>query len=152
MSLPTSLQRTIKEKIRDRVSALPSVYKAYTFEKFPFDGFPTVTINNGDVEGEFWSTAENRRIYGYRIRIWFQVGQTPSDASDDRMQNAEEVVAKVAEEIMNALDSDFELGQYNADVLYLDAVDMINLDYTLEEGGFGKVTELTVRVHTDYSV
>lgn len=151
MSLQTSLARTIKEEIRDKIVALSSVEIVYTFEPTDLRGFPAVIVKYGDVDGEFWATNENQRIYGYKIIVLDQIGQTHAGINDDRLQEAEENVAKVVEDIMNALDSDYELGQFNAEVVFLDAVDVLYQPYSYPAGeALG--AELTVRVHTFYDV
>jgi len=151
MTLGTSLNRTLREQIRNKIDELDSVHKVYTYPKLPFEGDPTVLVLQGDMEGEFWSTAENRRIYGFRIITLFNVGQSLQNIDDDRMQYAHEAIGQVVEEIINALDSDYELGQFSSQVLYLDALDVVfsEVEY---EGGYAHSAELTVRVHTDYSV
>lgn len=146
-TLPQSLARNVKEQIRDKISALANVTKVYTFDHLPLEGSPAVFIKYGTMEGEFWSTAENMRIYAYNIKVLIQIGNTPNDVSNDRLQQAEEELAVTVEDIINALDTDYELGQFNADVVYLDALDVIYGEYSYE-GGYAKGAELTVRVHT----
>lgn len=149
--LPQSLARTIKEQIRDKVSALSNVAKVYTFDRLPLDASPTVIVKYASMEGEFWSTNENRRIYAYNIKILIPMGNTPNDVNNDRLQQVEEELAVVVEDIINSLDSDYELDQFNAQVLFLDALDVLYGEYSYE-GGWAKGAELTVRVHTDYEI
>lgn len=146
-TLPQSLARRIKEQIRDKISALSNVTKVYTFDKLPLEASPTVIVKYGSMDGEFWSTQENMRVYAYNIKVLVQIGNTPNDVLNDRLQQAEEEVAVTVEDIMNVLDSDFELSQFNSDVVYLDALDVVYAEYEYE-GGFAKGAELTVRVHT----
>lgn len=150
-TLPNSLNRKIKEQIRDKISALSNVSKVYTFDRIPLEASPTVIVKYGNMEGEFWTTSENMRIYSYNIKVLVQIGNTPNDVTNDRLQQAEEEVAVTVEDIINVLDSNYELNQFNADVLFLDAVDMLQQEYQYE-GGYAKGAELTVRVHTVFDV
>lgn len=150
-TLGNSLNRTIKEKLKDRISALPSVAKCYTFERIPLEEYPAVFIKYGAMDGEFASTSENRRTYSYTIRVIVPIGKDLNGVQDDRLQWADEAVAQVVEEIINSLDNDFELDQYNADVLYMRALDVLYTDFSYE-GGFASGAVLTLEVVTDYTV
>lgn len=112
--------------------------------------FPAVFVKVSGVDGEFWTNAENMRVYSYRVLILFQIGQTPTDVTNDRMQNAEDAVAQVVDEILNVIDSDYELDDYGL-VLFIDAVDSTYGEYSYE-GGYAKGAELTIRVHSQYTV
>lgn len=151
MTLGDSLARRIKEQIRDKISALSEVEKCYTFMRFPLEGWPTVFVMYGNVEGEFSSNTHNQRTYGYRITVLYQVGQDFQSVDDDRMQNAEEAIGQVVEKILNAVETDYELGQFNAEVLFVEALDVTygESDY---EGGYAKSAEFTVNVVTEHLV
>lgn len=151
MALGTSLARTIKERIRDKIDALESVAKVYTFDKFPLEQFPTVIVKYGSMEGEYWSTSENRRNYSYDITVLFQIGSDVNNVDSDRLQYAEEAIGQVVEEIINALDSDYELGQFNADVTHLSALDVTYTEFEYE-GGYAKGANITVIANTFYDL
>lgn len=151
MSLGNSLAREIKEQIRDKISALSDVQKCYTFMKLPLEGWPTVFVLYGNVEGEFSSNSENSRVYGYRIAVLYQVGQDFQNVQDDRMQNAEEAIGQVVESILNAIETDFTLSGFNAEVLYVNALD-VTYGESEYEGGYAKSAEFTVNVYTEHNV
>lgn len=151
MSLGNSLARSIKEQIRDKIDALDDVEKVYTFVNLPLEGWPTVFVTYGNVEGEFSSNVENRRTYGYRITVLFQVGQDFQNIDDDRMQYAEEAIGQVVESILNTIDTDYELGQFNAEVLFIQALDA-TYGETEYSGGYAKSAEFTVNVVTEHNV
>lgn len=151
MSLGDSLSRRIKEQIRDKIDALSDVEKVYTFMKLPLEGWPTVFVVNGNVEGEFSSNAENSRVYGYRIIVLFQVGQNFQSIDDDRMQYAEEAIGQVVESILNAIETDYTLGDFNAEVLFVRALD-VSYGETEYEGGYAKSAEFSVNVYTEHDV
>lgn len=151
MTLGNSLSREIKEQIRDKISALTDVQKCYTFMKLPLEGWPTVFVLNGNIEGEFSSNSHNSRVYGYRIVVLYQVGQNFQNVNDDRMQNAEEAIGQVVENILNAIETDYTLNDFNAEVLYVNALDM-TFGETEYEGGYAKSAEFTANVYTEHNV
>lgn len=151
MALGDSLARRIKEEIRDKISALSDVEKVYTFMKLPLEGWPTVFVMYGNVEGEFSSNVENSRVYGYRILVLFQVGQDYQNVNDDRMQNAEEAIGQVVEKILNVIETDYTLNDFNAEVLFVRALDVVYGE-TEYDGGYAKSAEFTVNVYTEHNV
>ena len=151
MALGESLARDIKEQIRNKISALSDVEKVYTFMKLPLEGWPTVFVMYGNVEGEFSSNSENSRVYGYRILVLYQVGQSFQDIQDDRMQNAEEAIGQVVESILNTIETDYELSNFNSEVLFVKALD-VTYGETEYDGGYAKSAEFTVNVYTEHNV
>ena len=151
MALGESLARDIKEQIRNKISALSDVEKVYTFMKLPLEGWPTVFVMYGNVEGEFSSNSENSRVYGYRILVLYQVGQSFQDIQDDRMQNAEEAIGQVVESILNTIETDYELSNFNSEVLFVRALD-VTYGETEYDGGYAKSAEFTVNVYTEHNV
>ena len=151
MALGESLNRDIKEQIRNKISALSDVEKVYTFMKLPLEGWPTVFVMYGNAEGEFSSNSENSRVYGYRILVLYQVGQSFQDIQDDRMQNAEEAIGQVVESILNTIETDYELSNFNSEVLFVKALD-VTYGETEYDGGYAKSAEFTVNVYTEHNV
>jgi hypothetical protein len=151
LALGNSLAREIKEQIRDKISALSDVQKCYTFMKLPLEGWPTVFVLYGNIEGEFSSNRENSRVYGYRIIVLYQVGQDFQSVNDDRMQNAEEAIGQVVEQILNSIETDFTLDGFNSEVLFVNALD-VTYGETEYEGGYAKSAEFTCNVYTEHGV
>lgn len=149
VTLGDSLSRRIKEQIMSKIGACASVAKVYGYDHLPLDQFPAVMIKNGSMLGEFATTSENRRIYSYSTKILVPIGKDLNNVADERLQWAEEAVGQVVEEIINTLDTNFELGQFNANVLYIKALDVLYSEYSYE-GGYAKGAELTLEVVTDY--
>lgn len=145
-----SASSRIKYQLIKAISANSSAAKVYGFEKLPLTQFPAVIVKTANLEGEFWTNATNMRVYSYRVTILYQVGNTPSDVTEDRMQFAEDAVSQVVDEIINVLDSDYELGQYQL-VRFIEAADGVYQPYEYE-GGYAMGAELTIRVHTEYTV
>lgn len=151
VQLGDSLNRRVKEQIIKKVDACASIAKVYGFDKLPITQWPVAFIKYGSMDGEFATTSENRRIYSYSCKVLIPIGKTPNEVTDDRLQFAEEALGQVVEEIINTLDTNFELGQFNANVLYTKALDVLYTEYEYE-GGYAKGAELTIQVVTDYDV
>lgn len=150
-TLGDSLNRRIKEQLIDKIDTCASVAKVYGFDKIPLEQYPAVIVKYGSMEGEFVTTSENRRVYAYLTKVIVPMGKDVNNLTDDRVEFAEEAVGQVVEEIMNIVDSNFELGQFNAQVLYVRAVDVVYNEYSYP-GGYAYGAELTIQVVTDYSV
>lgn len=144
-----SVAKTVKDLIVAKVQALSSVQVVYKHEEVNPTGFPAVCIVATGQDGEFVTTTENRRIYSYRVFVHMPIGQDLNDVSGDRLDNAEDVVATVIDQIINAIDTDYDLDA--STVLWVAAVDS-DYQYTLLETGWAKTAMCTVRVNTDYQV
>lgn len=146
MSLSIDIKKLLIQKIND----CPSVEEVYGFEKPNPEGFPAVFIRPTDMEGEFASNLENSRVYAYRVLIIFPVGKDfIPDSEKNRLDYAEDVVAQVIDEIINAVDTDYVLD--GTTVLFVNAADVVWGDYNLENG-VARAAELTLRVYTEYRV
>lgn len=140
----------IKDQIIDKIDALTSVQKVYPSEKINPEGWPAVFVKTTGVEGEFSSNAENSRIYAYRCTILFPLGQDFVPESErERLDYAERVLNGVLDDIINTVDTDYELD--GAPVLFVNAADAIWGIYTYE-GGVAEAAEITLRVYTDKTI
>lgn len=142
-----SVSTTIKYQLISKIQACPSVQVVYGYEEINPSGFPSVFIKAANMEGEFGSTAENSRVYAYTALILFPIGQDMEvPKTINRLQYAEETVATVVDEIINSIDTDFELD--GSPVLFTNAADVLWGEYTYE-GGVAKAAQLTLRVYTE---
>lgn len=144
----------IKKEIIRKIQSLASVQKVYPAEKINPKGWPAVFVTTSGAEGEFSSNAENSRVYEYAVLVLFPEGQDFVPSSEaDRLDYAENVVGEVVDEIINAVDTDFELDGKPTDttVLFVNAADftMGKYDY---EGGIAKAGLITLRVYTEVTV
>lgn len=145
-----SVSITIKNMILDKVRALSSVQSVYGWEELNPNGFPAVFIVTSDLEGEFVSTAENLRYYSFRITIVFPIGKDfIPEAQQDRLDYAEQTIATVVDEIIDAVDTDFELD--GSPVIFSDAADAQWGEVQLETG-VAKAVQITIRVYTEKRV
>lgn len=147
-----SVSTDIKNHIKANVQSCPSVQVVYGHEELNPTGFPAVMITATDMQGEFTSTAENSRIYAFRLFILFGIGQDYNGPSEtNRMEYAEQVIATVIDEIINVSDIDFELDGSDATVLFVEAADTV-WGYTALENGDARTAEITLRVYTEKRV
>lgn len=145
-----SASDSIKHEIITKISALSSVHVCYGTEKLNPKGFPAVFVTLQGIDGEFSSTAENRRIYSYRAFAMYPIGPSIDTATEEALAKAERVLAQVLEDIINTIDSDFELND-NSQVLFTEAADS-DFGYIEYEGGWAKSAQITLRVQNDYLV
>lgn len=145
-----SVSTTIKNQLKTIIEACPSVQVVYGHEEINPTGFPAVFVKAGDMDGDFSSTAENKRFYSYKVLVLYGIGQDAAVPDGiNRLEHAEQVVATVIDEIINAVDNDFELD--GTPVLYVEAADVAWGEYTYE-GGVAKAAIITLRVCTEHNV
>lgn len=143
--------RTIKQGLIEKVSAIPEFNKVYGYERLNPGGFPAAFITFAGQENEFWTNAENKRVYIYRMLVLFQIGNTPlGEVNPDEMEVAEEAIQDLVEDAIDAVDSDYTLGN-STEVLYIDAV-LGEPGYVEYEGGVARSAEVMLRVHSVYTV
>lgn len=146
-----SASNDIKNAIMTKLSALPDFNKVYSYEKLQPEGFPAAFVTTTGVENEFHSTAENKRVYGYRVLILMQGGQgLPQDAPADVMDTAEQGIQELVGEAIDALDSDITLDD-NAQVVFV-AASIGEYGYVEFEGGWARSAEVLINVHSIFIV
>lgn len=144
-----SVSITIKDQIIDKIEALSSVQAVYPSEKINPTGFPAVFVTTTDMEGEFSSNVENSRVYAYRVVVAFPMAQDfVPDSEKERLDYAERVVSEVIDEIINAVDTDYEL---DSPVLFVNAADC-EWGFIEYEGGEAKAGQITLRVYTEKNI
>lgn len=149
-----SAMSMIKQQIISKIDNLESVQKVYPAEVPNPDGWPAVFVTAADLEGEFSSNAENSRTYAYNVVILLPEGQDyPTSSQYERLDYTEKVVGEVVDEIINAVDTDFELDSLPNDttVLFVNAADCQWGKYPYE-GGVAKAAQVTLRVYTEVTV
>lgn len=149
-----SAMSEIKKQIISKIESLQSVQKVYPAEIPNPKGWPCVFVTAADLEGEFSSNAENSRVYAYNVLVMFSEGQNFVASSEyERLDYSEKVVGQVVDEIINAIDTDFELDSLPNDttVLFVNAADCQWGRYEYE-GGVAKAAQITLRVYTEVTV
>jgi hypothetical protein len=140
--------KQIKLELIDKVQAVAAVNHVYSFEKMNPDGFPAAFITFSGTENEFYSNAENQRVYIYRCLVLCQIGQTLDNAN--QVEAAESAIEDLVGDIIDAIDSDYTLGDY-VQVLFVDAA-IGQPGYVEYEGGWARSAEIMLRVHSMFVV
>lgn len=140
--------KNIKQSIITNLQAVSTLNKVYAYEKVNPAGFPAAFVTFMGTENEFYSNAENKRVFVYRILVLAQIGQNRDDS--DRVERAEEVIEAVVGDVLGALDSDIELDN-NSQVVFMEAA-LGEPGYVEYEGGWARSAEITARVHSIYLV
>lgn len=148
--MSVSVSVTIKNQIKAKIQSCPSVQVVYGYEEVNPSGWPAVMLTPQNVNGEFSSNTENSRAYAYKVLILFTLGQDMEEPKTmDRLEYAENVIATVIDEIINAVDNDFELD--GTPVLYVNAADA-QWGYTAAEFGEARSAEITLNVYTEVTI
>lgn len=145
-----SISTTVKNQLKDFIQNLPSVQKTYGHEELNPSGFPAVFVVPGDMQGEFVANNANSRVYAFKITCVFPTGQDfVKDNTANREEYAEETIATVLDEIINAVDTNFILE--GTPVLYANAAD-IQWGKANLENGVCKAAQISLRIYTEYEV
>lgn len=96
---------TISSKIAQKLGETGSIKAVYEYESGNPDGkYPLATVTPRDFEGEYASTAHNKRSYYFNINIYQERTETGFGA-----EKAERVVREAVDEIVTAFDMDTTL-------------------------------------------
>lgn len=140
----------IREQIKTKVQSCASVQAVYGYEEVNPSGWPCVIITLQGLEGEFSSNTENSRVYKFRLLIMFPLGtdiETPKTLN--RLEYAEQVNTTVIDEIITAVDNNFELD--GSPVLFVNASD-VTWGYVAAEFGEARSAEITLNVYTEITI
>ena len=141
---------TIKNQIKAKIQTCPSVQVVYGYEEVNPSGWPAVMLTPADMNGEFSSNTENSRIYGYKCQILFSLGQDmESPKTLNRLEYAENTIATVIDEIINAIDDNYELDR--SPVLYVNAAD-VSWEYVTGEFGEARSATIVLNVYTEITI
>lgn len=146
-----SISTTVKNQLIDIIENLDSVKVTYGHEEMNPSGWPAVFIEATGMTGEFVSTSTNSRVYAFRVTIVFPLSQEMPElpAGTNRLEYAEQTIAVVVDEIINAVDTDFELE--GTPVLYVEAADAEWGEAAIEVG-IVKAVQITLRIYTEFQV
>lgn len=140
--------KQIKQEIVNKLSAVDSLNKVYNFEKMNPDGFPAAFVTFTGSDNEFFTNAENKRVYSYRVLVLAQIGQNRD--TPDQVDKAEQVIQDVLGDVLDAFDSDITLRD-NVQVIYSEAA-IGESGYMEYEGGWARSAEITLKIHSIYVV
>lgn len=140
--------KNIKANLVTKISSISSINKVYDYEKINPDGFPAAFVTFTGNDNEFYTTAENKRIYTYRILVLAPIGQDLSNTP--ALEQAEQTIEDCTGDILDALDSDITLDG-NVQVIFV-AASVGQPGYVSYEGGQARSGEITVKIHSLYLV
>lgn len=140
--------KNIKKGIMTNIAAVASINKVYDHEKINPAGFPAAFVTFSGTENEFYTTAENKRIYVYRILVLAPIGQDLSNT--DSVEQAEQTIEDCVGDILDTMDSDITLDG-NSQVIFVEAA-VGQPGYVDYEGGVARSGEITLRIHSLYLV
>lgn len=148
-----SVSVTIKDFLIDKIGKLSSVEAVYGYETLNFSGIPTVVITPANMTGEFTSTSENSRIYGYNIQIFFPLGQdVETPKTKPREQYADDVICTVIDDIIDGLDTDFNLAALTAPTTRFGEAADVQWGYVDIEGGKYRWAQVVANIYTEKTV
>lgn len=139
--------KNIKKEIIRNLSAVDSINKVYGFEKLNPDGFPAAFVTFNGMDNEFFTNAENKRIYTYRVLLLVPIS---ADGSTEALDEAEETIQDVTGDILNTMDSDITLDDAT-EVVFMEAA-VGEPGYVEYEGGQARSSEILLRIHSVYLV
>lgn len=149
-----SVSINIKDQIITKLQALNTIQKVYPGVNLNPSGWPAAFVTTNTEEGEFSSTAENSRVYTYNASILFPLGQDfVPDSEGERLDYAEDVIANCVEQVINTIDTDFELTSLptGVTVLFVNAAD-VEWGYADYEGGVARAANVILNVYTEITV
>lgn len=145
-----SVSVAIKNQIKTKVQSCASVQVVYGYEEINPTGWPAVMLTPADMQGEFSSNTQNSRVYGYKLQILFPIGKDMENPKTlNRLEYAENVIATVIDEIITAVDNNFELD--STPVLFVNASDVV-WGYITAEFGEARSAEITLNVYTEITI
>lgn len=145
-----SVSIQIKDQIIAKIAPLSTVQIVYPALKLNPSGWPCVFVTTNSEEGEFSSNSENSRVYTYNCSVLFPMGQDfVPETERERLDYAERTIAQVIDDIINAVDEDFELE--GNPVLFVNAAD-VEWGYIDYEGGVARAANIILRVYTELTV
>ncbi len=138
----------IKRNIRNAVSAdVDTIQDFADYEKSRFRGFPAVTLVCSGNENSFYSSAENERVFLFTMKVFYPIENLPKleAVSDDAKKNAEEIMEKVVDQILNSLDTTTDFTLDGAGDNGIEAVPS-SWGYALLGTGWCRVATIEIRV------
>lgn len=140
----------IKQLLINKINGLDSTQTVYGYEELNPEGWPAVWVTDSSMTGEFVTTAENRRIYGFSVTVMMDVGQDyPNQGGKDRVEFVQDTISDVVDDIIDSVDTDYELD--GTTILFVDAADY-ERGHVVLENGQAKAVNITLLVNSDKNI
>jgi len=140
--------KNIKKGLITNLAAVSSLNKVYDHEKINPTGFPAAFVTFMGTDNEFYTTAENKRIYTYRVLVLAPIGQDLSNTN--AVEQAEQTIEDCVGDILDVMDSDITLDN-NSQVIFVEAA-VGQPGYVDYEGGVARSGEIMIKVVSLYLV
>ena len=130
---------TIRTAIIDKINNdLSKIEVAYRTDRSSFSGFPAAVVSPSENEADYASTASDRRVYAFKIRVYYPI------ESESAQDSAELALEEALDEMLDAFKERDSLGTA------CDWVEPIPSVWQYEERGDGtfRMAELTLRCVT----
>ena len=81
---------TIRTAIIDKINNdLTKIEVAYRTDRSSYDGFPAAVVSPSENEADYASTASDRRVYAFKIRVYYPVkSESEQDAAELALEEA----------------------------------------------------------------
>lgn len=153
-----SVSTDIKSLLVTKINALNSTQAVYGYSELNPSGWPCVWVKATNLQGTFATTAENRRIYAYDVTCLLTLGEDfIKDGSVQREEYAENTLATVVDDIINAVDDVAFITELNniysagdTVALFVEAADAQWGEVDMQAGK-AKAIQITLMIHTDYN-
>lgn len=153
-----SVSKDIKSQLVATIDGLSTTQAVYGYEELNPSGWPCVWVKPDNLQGTFVTTAENRRIYAYKVTTTFPLGEDfIKDSSIQREEYAENILAEVVDQIINTIDDVSFITTLNAiysagdnTVLFVEAADAQWGEIDMQKGK-AKAIQVTLLINTDYN-
>lgn len=153
-----SVSTDLKSLLVTKINALASTQAVYGYSELNPSGWPCVWVKATDLQGTFATTAENRRIYAYNVTCLLTLGEDfIKDGSIQREEYAENTLATVVDDIINAVDDVAFITELNniysggdTVALFVEAADAQWGEVDMQSGK-AKAVQITLMIHTDYN-
>lgn len=81
---------TIRTAIIDKINSdLRKIQVAYRTDRSSFSGFPAAVVSPSENEADYASTASDRAVYAFKIRVYYPVkNESEQDSADIALEEA----------------------------------------------------------------
>ncbi len=130
---------TIRTAIIDKINDdLTKIQVAYRTDRSTLDGFPAAVVSPSENEADYASTASDRRVYAFKIRIYYPI-------KDEFEQDSAEIALEEALDEM--LDVFSTRGALGTACDWLEPIPSV-WQYEERDAGLYRMAELTLRCIT----
>ena len=135
---------TFSKEIINLISAnISGIQDVANYEKQPFAGYPACTVTESDNESDYETTAENRRVYAFRIRIYEQTGRALGTVDNSAAERSSRVVRELVDSFLDTFDQNYTLG---SNALMVEAAPS-NWGWETRENNILRFAEIVLRIH-----